>query len=222
MAQIPQVNSLLTEILDEMQAIIDKMRTTASHIPCATAKSQEGEITYQQICSLSEAMLALQRLLYIYGDAKDANRTKLLQILASNPSKKEAAIEIRNGEDFSLIKMPFLPRRTNIQDKLLYDILAVKLLKEDALPTYRSCSLSFVHLYPTNLKLIPKDNDNYAYKRVIDLIAYACGFSDCPVTMDVSMRTVFNDEFEPGTYIEIHPKSSDFPDFKKWHTLLGD
>lgn len=66
--------------------------------------------------------------------------------------------------------------------------------------------MTFCHVYPTKLAQLPKDIDNYDYKRTIDILSCCFGFSDCPETFSLAMESMMSDELAPGTYILMEPK----------------
>lgn len=116
-------------------------------------------------------------------------------------------VEIRCADEHVAIRMPYLPPRGLKHSSVATDMLAAALIQVYGdLPKWKSCTLTITHVYPTNISHMPKDVDNYDYKRVIDLICFALGVSDSAMTFSVHLDTLFSDELLPGTYIWAESK----------------
>ena len=117
-------------------------------------------------------------------------------------------VAVHTSQEQVLIFLPYLPKRNRAKHAPVNEILAAE-IPFHRFPKWSRWSASFTHLYPATTRNIPKDVDNYDYKRTIDLLAYALGTSDNALNYSMSMQTVFSDILPPGVYIQLRPKSSD-------------
>lgn len=76
-------------------------------------------------------------------------------------------------------------------------------------PRWQFWHADFIHVYPIKFAGVPKDVDNYNYKRTIDVIAFAMRTTDDAIHFDMAMSTVFRDDYKAGVYIEITPRHHD-------------
>lgn len=202
------------EALNYLRDLITKLN---SQLVIQAAAIKKGELTPQKSFSQSFAstLYHLEQSLYLYTQTANISKNNLYDLLAENPYYPEERVDIQIKENAVLIRMPLLPKKSSKQD-LLYNALSAKLFQTKDLPRWPYCHISFCHVYPANVPTMPRDSDNYAYKRAIDLAVFAIVGSDCPKAVDLSMRTVFTDDLPVGTYMEITPKSSDFQILPSW------
>lgn len=162
-------------------------------------------------------LMRIEKLLRMYADHIGQPRAVLGKQIASLidtslPSETDL-YEIKVTPGAVHIRMPYLPHR-NSASAAITDGLAAKLYVAAELPqNWKCCCIEFCHVYPAKVPKRIKDNDNYNYKRVIDIIAYALRLTDDAGTIHYSMRTAFTDFLYPGTYIKLSEKSSEIPDF---------
>ena len=110
------------------------------------------------------------------------------------------------------IRLPYLPRRGH-GNKAAVNLMLEQSLRQYSLPVWKKWTAAFWHIYPANTTKTPWDVDNYDYKRTIDILAAALHTSDRGGQFCMTAGAVITDDLPPGTYIEITPKSLEFPVF---------
>lgn len=122
--------------------------------------------------------------------------------------------EITVRDDAVYIRMPYLPSRRSRATSVTDGLAAA--LSRAAMPTgWQHCHIDFCHVHPSNSRIPAKDNDNYNYKRAIDIISYSLHLHDEPGRVYYTMRSCITDDLPPATYIKITQKSSEIPSFPK-------
>ena len=130
----------------------------------------------------------------------------------------EKAFDIHIMQDAVYIILPLLPPRRVFQSYTL-DSLPLALSNVKGLPKWKSCHFDFCHVLPPHMRTFAKDNDNYNYKRVIDVVTYAMRLYDDAGTVDFSCRTEFTASLRSGTYIKLTEKVGKLPDFPQPQNL---
>lgn len=198
-----------------LDGVLSDMRRKANALSLAVDQEiQNGNVSSQSNCHTRFLRKAFSSTASIMED---------LYILSYSQRKDPAALLTGDGSDTLdlrveghtvFLRLPYLMRRGQTGKCLLYDQLLSTLIRRKDLPRLCGLHIDFVHCYPTAVSAMPKDVDNWEYKRVIDIITYCFGASDCPMSFDLSMTTKFSDRCLPGVYVQISPKSSDFSDFE--------
>lgn len=171
--------------------------------------------------TLSHWVLHLEEILFQCSDLYSSQNTGEVNPLEASRYYQNDVIQIAVYPTQMVIHMPHLPPRTS-RNSLVTEALASKLFHMDTLPRWPRCVADFYHVYPTDIPKMPKDVDNYAYKRTIDLLMYALQSSDCAKAFRDSRQTVFTDAYPQGTYIVIYPESSENFVFEKFEQAVGD
>lgn len=198
--------------LERMLSITNALqKRREKHI--ASPNEQPLPAKYAQ--SLAGVLYQLEQLLLQFCDYSRQRYTSIGKTLADMNTESVCSVEIRVYEDRVMFRLPHLPHRTHKHD-LVNIALTSKIYNVLNYPRWGKATMEFCHVYPTRMNWLPCDNDNYSYKRTIDLICNAMRLSDSAATLDLVKRTVFTDELASGTYITVTPKSSDFTDFPKW------
>lgn len=172
--------------------------------------------------SFARYIQKLEALLYYYAETTGESRRDLLQALSktewSDSRLPEKAFDIHIMQDAVYIILPLLPPRKVFQCYTL-DSLPLALSNVKGLPKWKSCHFDFCHVLPPHMRTFAKDNDNYNYKRVIDVVTYAMRLYDDAGTVDFSCRTEFTASLRSGTYIKLTEKVGKLPDFPQPQNL---
>ena len=155
-------------------------------------------------------LLEIEENLYFHSNLTVYDEFEIARYLHTNRTRDTEPVEIYQGEDCVLIRMPYLPAKYKSVRNLCNQLLAAKIYHTPSLPTWSMWQANYYHIFPTSTSTIPKDVDNYDYKRTNDILSYAFGTSDNALRFSMSMTTIFTDEIDPGSYIEITPKSLNF------------
>ncbi len=210
----PQITATLENIELRLKRILSltqeaRKKERHSNIP----GHQPLHVTYAR--SLANALYKLELLLYEYSSNSRQRYTSFGKHLADTEEEGVCSIQIHVHEDRVMFRMPHLPQRSYKHD-LVNIALTSKIYTVYNYPKWGHVTMEFCHVYPKSVHWMPCDNDNYLYKRTIDLICSAMRLSDSPATMDLVKRTVFTDKLPSGTYITITPKSSEFTKIPEW------
>lgn len=229
---IPTLESLLSVF----QMAAEGIQSEILRLKANPRKSLSKQVTASTVRSLYKA----EQLIWLIADtSKQPRESILLQVARGyagvfhdekHETRKErqeveaavaAGVEIRQSTEGLVIRMPLLPPRGTKHTTVATDMLGATIMKAyDELPRWSSCSLTITHVFPTAISRMPKDVDNYDYKRVIDLICYGIGCPDCAATCSVQLDTYFTDDLLPGTYILVEKKRPQL--FEKRHWLEGE
>ncbi len=173
----------------------------------------EHELAPSFMSELARCATVLEKAVYEYG--LSSTEQDFLEKAAKglgNPAHDE--ITVVQQPDRLLIRIPYLPRRGQ-GNKALVNTMLAQALRQYRLPTWKTWSAIFWHIYPATTNKMPWDVDNYDYKKTIDILTAALHTSDNALQFEMSMRSKITDEILPGTYIDISPKSLDFADFSE-------
>ena len=233
------VSTAQTPASKELAGVLEKISRKLETLLTQTKVEQEiQEITGFGVTSnalpedyahkLTLGLLSLDSLLNQYCQCNFFSALDLAAIRRAGQDEElvreaDEQIEIQQTDSMVLVHMPYLPGKRNPQfsgfPSVVTDLLGAKLLHYSGLPKWPACHANFFHVFPSGLSSMPKDVDNYDYKRTIDLLAMAIGFSDCASSFSMAMQCVFTDNLAPGTYIEITPKSSKNTKYPNWEKV---
>lgn len=209
-ARLTKDTTFVRSILEQVLTVLTKTGDDGRHLLNKLRKNGLDNATYlhakEYWHKLFLAIHELEQLLWVYCDEYWFSRVDMTNDMLRDPQLLENAIEIEMNADQVLIRMPHIAARKEPRYRLPEDLLAAKLASLRNLPKLGQCHATFCHVYPSSVSSMPKDVDNYYYKRVIDLLAYTFGFSDCPMTFSMSMESFVSDTVAPGTYIWLEKK----------------
>lgn len=157
----------------------------------------------------------LEQLMWTYCDESWFGRSRMTEGFLERENVNETLFQIKLLPDMILIKMPYIPATRKTRFTMVEDMLWSYLKSCKDLPEWDECHATFSHVYPKSVRCMPKDVDNYAYKRTIDTLSTFLRFSDSATTFSMSTQTIFTNKLSPGTYIILEPKSQ-----KKFENLL--
>lgn len=198
-------------------AMLEREKILAQH-----KKNEEPTaFSYSFASTLSHGVLALENILYQHSALYSSNRLEKGNPLEASQYSKNDMIKMSVTSERIVIHMPHLPPRTS-RNAIVTEALASKLFHMTTLPRWPRCVMDFYHVYPIDIPKMPKDVDNYAYKRTIDLLMYALQSSDCAKAFRDSRQTVFTDSYPQGTYIVICPESSEKAVYDKFESAVFD
>lgn len=214
-AEIPPIMDVLKEIQTELETALYACKKEQEKLNRGEVDANEAlPATYAYNASMS--VIRLERLLYTYTDTARFNRFSVWQYINAHKKTNCEKVGLQISDDLIIFRIPYLPRRHCGNNAVVNHMLAAKIFQHTGFPKWQCWTAVFHHVYPTNTKDIPRDIDNYDYKKTIDLIAYALGASDNAFCFDMSMRTVFTDNLTRGVYIEVRPKSSENEELPPW------
>lgn len=168
---------------------------------------------------VAAALVEIEELLYFNSNVTVYDDYQIRQYFHSHRRKSTEPVAIHISEERIIVRMPYLPAKYKSAKDLCNQLLAAKIYHTKNFPSWSYWHASYYHVFPSATADIPKDVDNYSYKRTNDILAFALGSCDNARRFTMSMATIFTDKIEPGTYIEITPNSSNFGDF--FITSLG-
>lgn len=196
---LQEIRSLTENSLAATDALLSRCKETGM---TNSTYAQAQDYWHQ----FAEAVCNLEQLLWIYCDESWFSRSALTKDLVSRKDLMGDSIELQIFQDHVLIRMPHIPATKKKNFTLAEEMLWAKLLINKNLPQWDQCHATFCHVYPTTVSQLPKDIDNYDYKRTIDILSYSFGFSDCPETFSMAMESMLSDDMPSGTYILLEPK----------------
>lgn len=213
------------ETNNEIISVLQKISDTAKQIDAAatqelcTIKKPVQCFSARFTTLLTHQILLMEELLYHYTPhAPNTPSDDTEAFMEHHRYCDTGTVRFFIRMDLIMIQMPHLPPRTS-RTNLAVESLASKLFQETDFPFWPRCSMDFYHVYPTNIGRMPRDIDNYAYKRTIDLLMFALRSSDCAAAFHDSRQTVFSDKYDAGTYIIIRPESSKNATLTKFETV---
>lgn len=199
------VNTSLEKIRKILSRALDATQTALDDICLDFHSSPETRLRY--VKTLVAALNAIgPEITYTLGNYT-GKRTHVWKAMAEDPTlSKDYNIWVEG--DRVTIQMPTLPSRYAGNDDPFNQMFAAKVSACPNFPKWSSWHATFFHVHPVkgNGQSL-RDVDNFDYKKTIDIIATAMHTSDSAHRFDMSMTTVFTDDYTPGVYIEIIPKS---------------
>lgn len=221
-AFVNQFNHRITDTVKNIELRLERMLLVTRELQQRrekhTAKPGDQPLQVKYAQTLAGALYRLEQLLYEYSSYSRQQYTSFGKSLAELNEDGICSIEIHVHEDRVMFRMPHLPTRTQKHD-LVNIALTSKIYKILNYPRWAKVTMEFCHVYSTGKKWQTSDNDNYSYKRTIDLICNAMRLSDSAASMDLVKRTIYTDELPSGTYVTITPKSSDSSEIPKWEAV---
>lgn len=199
------VASSLEAILATAQPLLQSTQDLLEIIKSAEGSSASFPNMRDYWSFYRKTVLQLEQLQWLFYDRTQAKRSRRPQVSPVKNGGYPEAVDIQLSQDSCLIKMPHIPATKNSGYHMAEDLLWDKLTRTDNLPKWKSCHAAFCHVYPMSVKQMPKDVDNYDYKRTIDILSCIFGFPDCPEFFSMEMTSFFSDNIPYGTYILLNP-----------------
>lgn len=210
------IQEVLTEINIVMRKVVDLCEQEIQLIQAEPFWIQGMYLREEFTTKLTSLMLQNEETIYCYSSTGSFDAFKAGSFIHNSRGKgDENLVSLRIMEDRIYIKMPHLPKRYHGSTDLCNQVLAAAVYNSISFPTWANWTANYYHIFPADLASVPKDVDNYSYKRTNDILAYALGSCDNAFRFNMSMHTFFTDEIPPGTYIEILPKNLENIDFLK-------
>lgn len=190
----------IRKVLNRLTAATDtELSNPSTHTPAFSPEYA----TY-----LTKALLRLERALFLGAANADSDVPDFWAQLIQHPELADQ-IALWIEPDLVVIRLPYLPHRYRGNQDAVNQMLAARIHLCLKFPHWKFWHADFIHVYPTQFSGVPKDVDNYSYKRTIDVLAFAMHTTDDAAHFDMSVSTVFNDDYESGVYVEITPRHPD-------------
>lgn len=210
----------------DASAVLDALDRVHSHlITLAESTHQETKLVRQSASEglpvnlrlsftkqFATTLSKLEQTLCSYiANCSDPN--KIWEYIAASKDHRQEEICLHIQESEILVYLPYLPKRGKGYSSPVNHMLAAKIYSCRTAVRWSKWKAAFYHVHPTATSRIPKDVDNYDYKRTIDLLAFLVGSSDNSLNYSMSMDTILTDKIRQGVYIRLTPKSSGFSEF---------
>lgn len=215
------LNSVLDRITKEMEAGIARTQRMREALAANEEPICNNTFPTGYINDINRVLSSLEGLITTVCDNTEFDCIDVWHYIATSQKAGEPQILIRQASDLILIRMPYMPRRGKGNKSIVNRMLAAALGRVPPFPVWPKWHASFYHVFPTSVEGVPKDVDNYDYKKTIDLISFYLGTSDNALNFDMSMRSVFTNEVPQGVYILVTQKSSENSDFINKVVSLG-
>lgn len=217
-------DSLLQEI-ELLKILMDKLHTCANQCKCridfiAEIEEEQNEtLPYYFAANLGKTLTKIENLLFAYQEHLPLDPYDVWEYIIENQEPENSNYGLNIQDDSITIHIPYLemPHRKQGGNSLVERLLAALVRKNiDQFPHWHIWQARFFFVFSESTKTKPKDVDNYDYKRIIDLLAFALGSSDNAVHFAMSMETIFTDQIASGIYIEISPRSLENAVLPNW------
>lgn len=208
-------NSIAQLLQRTMQRLEDVMQRQSDRAERTGVPLPENVFSHELVSLLSGLISKLTEMLWLYCDHTHTSRYDILERVLAHQADPPLCRLIDQSDDCLILWLPSLPHRSVRGFTTVTESLAVLLYQTPSLPKWPRWECSFVHVFPASHARMPKDVDNYAYKRVIDVLSFAMGVSDGAGSFSLSTSTVFTDEIARGVYVLVEPKSSENQVFQK-------
>lgn len=208
-----------TDVIQEISTHLRKALDLCEAQLSATVRSPllyTPELPQQLAAQLVGATSEIEQLLYAFMDNTGLDLYETLRFFKKSQDAPRGCVTVTYHSGALLVYMPSFPKKGQGNTALVNQMLAAELLAMTDMPSWPKWQAAFYHVYPSGTSDIPKDVDNYDYKKTIDLLAYAVRSSDSSLNFSMKMDTVFTDVVESGVYIHVMKKSSELPDFALW------
>ncbi len=208
-----------TDVIREIAARLQKaLELCEPHLDTTDVSPLQfsPELPQQLAAQLAGATSEIEQLLYAFTDNTSLDLYETLRYFKKNQNAPRGRVSVTYHKEGLFVYLPSLPRKGQGNTALVNQMLAAELLAMTDMPSWPKWQAAFYHVYPPGNPDIPKDVDNYDYKKTIDLLAYAVRSSDSSLNFSMKMDTVFTDVVESGVYIHVMKKSSELPDFALW------
>lgn len=213
---IAAVLQVLTSMESYCRDMADKCTATIEAVKTGQENIVNGSLPKSFSDFMTRTLLSVEGFLYRYADISQFDFNAIRKYNSRKRTGDCSNVSIQYYENKVVIRIPFLPKRNYGNKSVVNQMLAAKLFEETSFPKWERWSAVFYHVYPTKTTKIPRDVDNYDYKKTIDLIAFALGTNDNACNYDMKMTTVFTDKLDSGVYIEVTPKSLEFEALPQW------
>lgn len=199
------------EVRDSNLASIRKVLnqlTAATDAELSNPNIHSPAFSSEYAAYLAKALLRLERVLFLGAANADPHVPDFwVELMLKSDFTDQVALWIE--PDRVTIRLPYLPHRYRGNQDTINQMLAARIHLCPKFPHWKFWHADFIHVYPTQFSGVPKDVDNYSYKRTIDVLAFAMHTADDAAHFDMAISTVFNDDYESGVYIEITPLHPD-------------
>lgn len=217
--------AVLAEVLEEFLSVL-KQTVQLSEEELANVRNghcpESGALPNSYATTMANTLIRLENLLYVYSDTARFDSFAVWSYIRDHRSTNCENVDVQFSENKVVFRIPYLPRRNYGNNAVVNNMLAAKIYQLKNLPVWSKWTATFFHVYPTKTKSVPRDVDNYDYKKTIDLLAFAFSSADNALNFDIGGKhTIFTDRLVPGVYIEVTPKSSENEKFPEWKTLRG-
>lgn len=216
---------LLQEVLEKISAVLKQAEQLAENELEAVRQGKatdSGALPNEYATTTANLLIRLENLLYTYSDSARFDSFAVWGYIREHRHTNCENVDIQFLDNKVVFRIPYLPRRNYGNNAVVNNMLAAKIFRVTDFPAWDKWTATFFHVYPTKTKNIPRDVDNYDYKKTIDLLAFAFGSADNALNFDIGGKhTVFTDRLVPGVYIEVTPKSSKNAKFPEWKTPRG-
>lgn len=220
----PRVNEeMALEAMTEIQSILAKAATMTQEeiaaVRSGASTIANGALPNAYATTMANILVRLENMLYVFSDYAQYDSLAVWGFIQDHKGADCSKVEVQIRENKIVLKIPYLPKRNHGTNAVVNDMLAAVIYRHRDFPHWPKWRATFFHVYPTKTSGIPRDVDNYDYKKTIDLLAFALDSADNALNFDIGGKhTVFTDDLSPGVYIEVtqkEEKSSKFPD---WNT----
>lgn len=199
----PQNKQIRDSSLASIRNVLYRL-TAATDAELSNPSTHTLAFSPEYAAHLTNALLRLERILFLGAANADPHVPDFWgQLIRKQEITDQVALWIE--PDRVTIRLPYLPHRYRGNQDAVAQMLAAKLHLCANFPRWEYWHADFIHLFPTACSKIPKDVDNYCYKKVIDVIAYALRTSDNAEHFDMSMTSICTDDYLPGVYVQITP-----------------
>ena len=199
----PQNKQIRDSSLTSIRRILNRL-TAATDAELSNPSTHTPAFSPEYATHLTKALLRLERVLFLGAANADSDVPDFWAQLIQHPELADQ-VALWIEPDRITIRLPHLPHRYKGNQDAVAQMLAAKLHLCTNFPRWEHWHADFIHLFPPDYSKVPKDVDNYCYKKAIDVIAYALRTSDNAEHFDMSMTSICTDDYLPGVYVQITP-----------------
>lgn len=211
-----RLRQALNRIQGVLESLLDLTKSEIAKTDSRERTALWGELPSDYALKLGAGLLKMRNQLYAYFQHNWYDPLQLRQERCKGklamPPELYDAVKLHVTDAAVYVYLPYLPEKKDRKEDLIYDLLFSRLLEEPRLPRWTQHRISFHHVFPKETFRMPRDVDNYYYKRTIDLIETAMRQSDSALCCSLEMAAHFTDIIPSGVYIEVSPKSSEIPE----------
>ena len=218
---VKSLQDALRAVLSEAQRIVESSHSEASIVQGLGSSGLTEGFSQDYLARIFRSLSKIEHLMASYTDNTSDPQQLWQYIQESKDESEKSQIYLDVQTDLIRIYLPYLPRRGEGYEAPVNKMLAAKIYATSKAVSWPKWTAAFVHVYPTASRRIPKDVDNFDYKKTIDLLAFLVGSSDNACNYSMCMDTIFSDSLRSGVYIRITPKSSVFSTFDVASVFAG-
>lgn len=211
---------------DDIASILGNMKKHAAHIMDTIIQAEQtyapgtGMLPEDFCTRLAYEMSCLESRLFAYDSRSVWINLTGKRSPSDSHTISDELIHVHVYPESINIYLPYLPKKYKGNQDILFRLLQDKLKHTPDLPQWSHWKAAFYFVYPESTRRRTRDVDNYSYKKTIDTIAAALHTTDdAHLFAFDEITSCFTSKVPTGVYIEITPKNSEFPDFKKWETV---